>query len=80
MGKCLLCYDWGRFSRWMLSKLKRVGAKKTIIRYSVEYLYHFRCEKCRGWWSIGDWQATRELHCPYCGSKGTTTPIGDTKC
>jgi len=42
------------------------------ITYSVEKLYHFNCDKCRSWWTIGDWKpyANYVIHmtCPQCGS------------
>jgi len=25
-----------------------------MITYTIETLYHFSCEKCKKWWSIGD--------------------------
>lgn len=39
-------------------------------RYSIEHLYHFRCGKCKGWWSISDFDTSKRLFttCPHCGS------------
>ena len=42
---------------------------------SEERLTHFRCVTCEGWWSIGDFEASRDLrtepmtciYCPWCG-------------
>ena len=42
-----------------------------MIRYSIERLYHFNCDECGAWFSIGDWNKQRErsdqLTCPNCG-------------
>jgi len=42
------------------------------VKYSIEKLYHFTCDKCKMWWSV----ATNELvmynktwHCPWCSHK-----------
>jgi hypothetical protein len=52
---------------------------------SKEVLFHFSCEKCKKWWSIGDAPEDREeWFCPWCGYKNdysadhsniNTTPI-----
>ena len=42
----------------------------------MEPIYHFRCAVCRMWWSIGDWEITKDMYCPHCGSKGRTIPVG----
>jgi hypothetical protein len=37
--------------------------------FSKEILYHFVCEKCKGWWSIAltdAWKPSK-LYCPHCG-------------
>jgi DNA-directed RNA polymerase subunit RPC12/RpoP len=37
---------------------------------SLENLYHFNCDSCKKWWSIGDAPKdlqTRNWFCPYCG-------------
>lgn len=37
---------------------------------SVERLYHFRCESCDRWWSIGDADVTKTVwYCAWCGEK-----------
>ena len=47
-----------------------------MIRYSIETLWHFSCEACGKWWSIGDHQAhdKQELTCLHCGTKGELAP------
>ena len=39
---------------------------------SMEYLYHYTCEKCKLWWSIAmekdKWQP-KVMWCPHCGNK-----------
>lgn len=42
----------------------------TIIEYSIETLYHFKCTQCQRWWSIGDWKKVNTLICPHCGQQG----------
>lgn len=43
------------------------------MKVTVEYLYHFNCESCGSWFSIGDapqalaYADSKELRCPYCG-------------
>lgn len=40
-----------------------------MIRYSREILYHFNCDECGRWWSIGDYHVIQAetLTCPHCG-------------
>lgn len=40
---------------------------------SLEHLYHFNCERCNGWWSIGDykWGEKQYIYCPHCGHQNT---------
>ena len=35
--------------------------------YSIEYLVHYQCARCHGWWSIGDGPTTGHIYCPWCG-------------
>jgi hypothetical protein len=35
----------------------------------LEYLYHFNCDHCSNWWSIGDWVPAVSIICPHCGKK-----------
>jgi len=41
-------------------------------KYTVEKLYHFQCESCDQWWTIGDWDKSPsyngKLNCPNCGA------------
>ncbi len=41
-----------------------------MIRYSTETLYHFNCDECGRWWSVGDHQISvgcETMTCPHCG-------------
>ena len=49
------------------------------IRYTIETLYHFNCDKFKKWWSIADFghnlfhgahSNLKKLTCPHCGFKG----------
>lgn len=47
-----------------------------MIGYSKEILYHFSCDKCGGWWTIGDFQNFDfELYCPHCNHKSKPEKI-----
>lgn len=37
----------------------------------LERLYHYRCDHCQKWWTVGDIapQINQEMHCPHCGKK-----------
>jgi hypothetical protein len=39
------------------------------IEVNPEMIYHFKCQHCLKWWSIGDWTPTKELWCTHCGVK-----------
>jgi len=47
-----------------------------MITYTIETLYHFSCEKCKKWWSIGDpfWASYKTMTCPHCGKYSTIRP------
>ena len=46
-----------------------------MIKYSLEELYHFHCEECNGWFSIGDFRFDKSgLFCPNCGWYGELRP------
>ena len=48
---------------------------EVMHRYSVELLVHFQCGECKQWWTIGDWDKTKEeLFCPACGTKAQAVP------
>lgn len=40
-----------------------------MITYCIEKLYHFRCNSCDKWWTIGDFEMKKQqiLTCPHCG-------------
>jgi len=35
----------------------------------TETLYHFNCERCGAWWTVGDWQESTHCFCPQCGTR-----------
>ncbi|MGF1576953.1 MAG: hypothetical protein ACFCU9_13645 [Cyanophyceae cyanobacterium] len=39
------------------------------MKVSLEYLYHFQCDRCSRWWSQADLepQPGDQLFCPQCG-------------
>ena len=39
------------------------------MKIYLELLYHFTCDKCQAWWSIGSrkFHIGVELICPFCG-------------
>lgn len=41
----------------------------TAISVYKEDLYHFLCDNCKKWFSIGDWEPVEYLYCPHCGKK-----------
>ena len=54
----------------MEKAVKNVENKSKSVM-SVEVLSHFRCEDCKGWWSIGDaiLHDKTDWFCPWCGVK-----------
>ena len=36
---------------------------------SIEKLFHFSCEFCNKWWTIGDAEPERQYFCPWCGKE-----------
>lgn len=38
-----------------------------MILFTIEHLYHFQCQQCKSWWSIGDYQQRDAMACPSCG-------------
>ena len=38
---------------------------------TVEYIHHYTCDKCKGWWSIATHEnyKPRAMYCPHCGHK-----------
>ena len=49
----------------------------TAHRYSIEYLVHYQCARCHGWWTIGDGPTTGHVYCPWCGVLHTLVTIDD---
>jgi hypothetical protein len=39
------------------------------MKVYLENIYHFTCDSCNLWWSIGDFPfgMFKSLFCPYCG-------------
>jgi len=40
-----------------------------MIRATVEYIWHFSCADCLGWWSIASHEnyKPKKMYCPHCG-------------
>jgi len=51
------------------------------MKHTVEFLHHFTCEKCSGWWSIASHEnyAPAKMFCPMCGHKQETDELIDIK-
>ena len=47
------------------------------MKVALEYLYHFRCDSCRAWWSQADIEpkAGDQFYCPRCGTLNTVETI-----
>jgi DNA-directed RNA polymerase subunit RPC12/RpoP len=47
------------------------------MQVSLEFLYHFRCDRCSQWWTIADIepQIGSQIHCPHCGNSNTVENI-----
>ncbi len=47
------------------------------MQVSLEYLYHFRCDRCQKWWTRADNEpAINEItFCPYCGHENVVEGI-----
>ncbi len=43
-------------------------------KYSIEWLVHYQCSYCSGWWSIGDGPIEGMVHCPWCGTRYELKP------
>jgi hypothetical protein len=41
------------------------------MKVHLEFLYHYRCCFCNGWWSIADLEPEigQIVYCPYCQQK-----------
>lgn len=39
-----------------------------MITVSTEILFHFSCDRCGKWWSVGDWNPQPKMYCPHCGT------------
>ena len=42
--------------------------KSGVLIFSREFLMHYQCPLCNGWWSIGDGRSYGGYFCPHCGS------------
>lgn len=44
-----------------------------MIRTTLEYIWHFTCDKCLGWWTIASHENYRpkKMYCPHCGEYHT---------
>ncbi|AFY69524.1 hypothetical protein Pse7367_1229 [Thalassoporum mexicanum PCC 7367] len=47
------------------------------MKVSLEFLYHFRCDRCDNWWSRADIEPKPgdRVYCPQCGSVNTVEEI-----
>ncbi|MEM8715979.1 MAG: hypothetical protein AAF268_03325 [Cyanobacteria bacterium P01_A01_bin.3] len=47
------------------------------MKVALEYLYHFRCDRCRAWWSQADIDPKPgdQFRCPRCGELNTVDVI-----
>ena len=47
------------------------------MKVSLEFLYHFHCDRCRKWWSRADIepQIGEKVYCPYCGHINTVEAV-----
>jgi hypothetical protein len=45
----------------------------TIVH--VEYLFHYNCEFCKQWWTIGDKLIRAAVVCPKCSSVQTVDKV-----
>lgn len=43
------------------------------MRCTVEYIHHYTCDSCSGWWSIASHEnyKPKAMYCPHCGHKHT---------
>ena len=47
-----------------------------MITYIIEKLYHFQCNECGKWWSVGDFNG-QIISCPFCGHNSCMKNIGE---
>jgi len=35
----------------------------------IEFIHHFTCDKCHGWWSVASHEKykPKKMYCPHCG-------------
>ncbi|MEO1132400.1 MAG: hypothetical protein AAFX40_06800 [Cyanobacteria bacterium J06639_1] len=47
------------------------------MNVSLEYLYHFCCDSCQGWWSHADIEPKPgdRYFCPHCGHCNTVDRV-----
>lgn len=40
-----------------------------MMKSTIEYLHHFTCSECIGWWSVASHENYRpkKMYCPHCG-------------
>lgn len=48
-----------------------------MIRYCIETLYHFNCELCKKWFSVGGKTPEQFMTCPHCGERQETIYNGN---
>jgi hypothetical protein len=52
---------------------EEIASANGAAKVSLENLWHFQCDYCQGWWSIGDYTPPphRQIYCPHCGLQNT---------
>ena len=52
------------------------------MKVSLEHLYHFQCDSCHKWWTVGDIEPSigQQIFCPHCGKINTVELIESFKC
>ncbi|WP_167315620.1 hypothetical protein [Nostoc punctiforme] len=47
------------------------------MKVSLEYLYHYSCDHCQKWWTIGDIKPdiNSQALCPHCGKTSLIVEI-----
>jgi transcription elongation factor Elf1 len=48
---------------------------------TVEYIHHYTCDQCKGWWSIASHEnyKPKAMYCPHCGHKHSVINNVDVK-
>lgn len=51
------------------------------MKATVEYIWHFTCDMCMGWWSIASHEnyKPKGMYCPHCGHKHSVINVHDVR-